>query len=62
MASRELARLASGPADYAEVYDRVLAARKEPVILYWLGDMFDPRWPATEVTRTSIGPLTSALQ
>ena len=42
MASRELARLASGPADYAEVYDRVLAARTEPVIIHWLGDMFDP--------------------
>lgn len=42
MASRALARLAKGPADYERVYDRVLSQAKEPVILHWLGDMFDP--------------------
>lgn len=42
MASRALARVAKGPADYVQVYDRVLAACDKPVILHWLGDMFDP--------------------
>jgi hypothetical protein len=42
MASRALARIAKGPADYERVYDRVLSQAKQPVILHWLGDMFDP--------------------
>jgi len=42
MASRALARVARGPADYERVYDRVLSQAREPVILHWLGDMFDP--------------------
>ena len=42
MASRALARVASGPDDYISVYRDVLAACNEPVILHWLGDMFDP--------------------
>ncbi len=42
MASRALARVAKSPADYEKVYDRVLRQAREPVILHWLGDMFDP--------------------
>jgi hypothetical protein len=42
MASRALAACARGPEDYAAVYDRVLAQVSEPVVLHWLGDMFDP--------------------
>ena len=42
MASRALARVAASPADYERVYDRVLRQAKQPVILHWLGDMFDP--------------------
>ncbi|MCA3509920.1 MAG: DUF993 family protein, partial [Rhodobacter sp.] len=42
MASRALVRVAKGPADYVQVYDRVLAACDRPVILHWLGEMFDP--------------------
>jgi hypothetical protein len=42
MASRALARLARGPDDYAFVYDRVIAQAGRPVILHWLGEMFDP--------------------
>jgi hypothetical protein len=42
MASRALARVACGPADYEEVYDRILSQVREPVIIHWLGDMFDP--------------------
>ena len=30
------------PADYEKVYDRVLRQAREPVIIHWLGDMFDP--------------------
>jgi hypothetical protein len=43
MASRALARVAKGPADYVQVYDCVLAACDKPVILHWLGGMFDPQ-------------------
>ena len=42
MASRALARVATGPADYERVYDRILRQSAQPVILHWLGDMFDP--------------------
>ncbi|HWB46955.1 MAG TPA: dihydrodipicolinate synthase family protein [Hyphomicrobiaceae bacterium] len=42
MASRALARIAKSPADYETVYDRVLSQAKEPVIIHWLGEMFDP--------------------
>jgi hypothetical protein len=42
MASRALARVAKGPEDYARVYGRILEQTKEPVILHWLGPMFDP--------------------
>jgi hypothetical protein len=42
MASRALARIGRSPEDYAKVYDRVLSQVREPVIIHWLGDMFDP--------------------
>ncbi len=42
MASRALAHAARGPDDYAKVYDRILSQVREPVIIHWLGDMFDP--------------------
>jgi hypothetical protein len=42
MASRALAACATGPDDYAYVYERLLSQVKQPVILHWLGDMFDP--------------------
>lgn len=42
MASRALARAARSPDDYAKVYGRILGNVKEPVIIHWLGDMFDP--------------------
>jgi hypothetical protein len=42
MASRALARVARGPDDYAHVYGRVLSQARQPVILHWLGEMFDP--------------------
>jgi len=42
MASRALAGVAKGPDDYAKVYGRILSQVKQPVILHWLGEMFDP--------------------
>ena len=42
MASRALARVGKSADDYAKVYDRILAQVREPVIIHWLGDMFDP--------------------
>jgi hypothetical protein len=52
MASRALARAARGPEDYAKVYDRILTQVRAPVILHWLGEMFDPAlagyWGATD--------------
>jgi uncharacterized protein DUF993 len=42
MASRALAKIGRNPDDYARVYNRVLSQVREPVIIHWLGDMFDP--------------------
>lgn len=53
MASRALARVASGPADYRHVYSTLLAEVREPVVLHWLGTMFDPAlsgyWGSAEI-------------
>ena len=42
MASRALARIGRNADDYARVYGRILSQVREPVIIHWLGDMFDP--------------------
>jgi hypothetical protein len=42
MASRALAACARTPDDYLRVYERVLAGVARPVIIHWLGEMFDP--------------------
>ncbi len=42
MASRALAATAQGPEDHLEVYGHLLRQAAEPVILHWLGPMFDP--------------------
>jgi Protein of unknown function (DUF993) len=41
MASRALATVAQNVYDYASVYASVLAQVRQPVILHWLGPMFD---------------------
>jgi hypothetical protein len=43
MASRELARIAKGPDDYVKVYDRVLSQLRQPALIHWLGEVFDPQ-------------------
>jgi hypothetical protein len=63
MASRQLAAIARGPDDYAQVYERVLAQASQPVILHWLGPMFDPAlegyWgsPETETAADALAAL-----
>jgi Protein of unknown function (DUF993) len=53
MASRALARVAASPADYVSVYGNLLAEADRPVILHWLGEMFDPAlagyWGGTDI-------------
>jgi hypothetical protein len=53
MASRQLARAATGADDYHKVYGSLLRQVDRPVILHWLGEMFDPRlagyWGARDV-------------
>lgn len=62
MASRLLAGIARGPDDYQEVYDRVLGHVSGPVILHWLGPMFDPAlvgyWGSTDVDEATETFLT----
>jgi Protein of unknown function (DUF993) len=42
MASRALAKAARSADDYATVYGRILTQVRQPVIIHWLGEMFDP--------------------
>jgi hypothetical protein len=55
MASRALAAAARSPDDYRRIYGDLLAQCAEPVILHWLGDMFDPAlagyWGHTDLDR-----------
>lgn len=66
MASRALARVAKSPADYERVYDRILSQAKQPVVLHWLGDMFDPAlagyWGSADADRamdTALGVIAA---
>jgi hypothetical protein len=53
MASRALASVARGPDDYFQVYGKILRQVRNPVILHWLGPMFDPAlegyWGSTDL-------------
>ena len=42
MASRAFAAINAGPDIYARVYRQLIDNADQPVILHWLGDMFDP--------------------
>ena len=61
MASRALARVARGPADYERVYGRILAQARQPVILHWLGEMFDPALAGYWGTRDVDAAMDTAL-
>ncbi|MBS1799636.1 MAG: dihydrodipicolinate synthase family protein [Acidobacteria bacterium] len=43
MASRALVKCAKSPEDYARVYGRILQGLRQPAILHWLGEAFDPQ-------------------
>ncbi|MFE2633241.1 dihydrodipicolinate synthase family protein [Streptomyces scopuliridis] len=53
MASRALAATAKSPDDYLAVYAHLLRQATEPVVLHWLGPMFDPAlegyWGSTDL-------------
>jgi hypothetical protein len=55
MASRALARAARSADDYHRVYGNVLRQVSRPVIIHWLGDMFDAQlagyWGSREIDR-----------
>ncbi|MFV0300925.1 MAG: dihydrodipicolinate synthase family protein [Paracoccus sp. (in: a-proteobacteria)] len=57
MATRALPAIGAGPDAYARVYGRLLRQTKDPVVLHWLGDMFDPAltgyWGGTDVAAAS---------
>lgn len=61
MASRHLARVARDPDDYRRVYGTVLRAVDGPVILHWLGEMFDPQlagyWGAVDLDEAAASCL-----
>lgn len=61
MASRHLAAAARSHEDYQRVYAEVLAAAARPVIVHWLGDMFDPAlagyWGSADLDRAADGFL-----
>lgn len=61
MASRALARVAQSPADYERVYDRILSQAKQPVLLHWLGDMFDPALTGYWGTKDTDKAMDTAL-
>jgi hypothetical protein len=53
MASRHLAAAAQTAEDYRTVYDTVLTQVSQPVVLHWLGEVFDPQlagyWGSSDV-------------
>lgn len=57
MSSRALAKVASGPQDYLQVYTTLLEEAEQPVILHWLGTMFDPAlagyWGSDDVAQAT---------
>jgi hypothetical protein len=57
MASRAFPAIKAGPDIYHQVYRRLIDGAREPVILHWLGDMFDPAlagyWGSTDVAAAS---------
>ncbi|WP_028811535.1 dihydrodipicolinate synthase family protein [Streptomyces flavidovirens] len=66
MASRALAAAARGPEDYLAAYGHLLRQAGQPVILHWLGPMFDPAldgyWGSTDLdaaTETFLEVITA---
>ena len=63
MASRALVKVAKSAEDYVKVYSRVLAEADHPVILHWLGEMFDPAlkgyWGSNDFAMTMATALSA---
>ena len=63
MASRALVKVAKSAEDYVKVYSRVLAEADHPVILHWLGEMFDPAlqgyWGGNDFAQTMATALSA---
>jgi hypothetical protein len=57
MASRALAACARSADDYLQLYGELIRQTREPVILHWLGDMFDPKlagyWGSRDLDRAT---------
>ena len=57
MASRAFAAMGADAAAYQSVYRRLIDGAQAPVILHWLGDMFDPMlagyWGSADLDRAS---------
>lgn len=57
MATRALPAMGAGPEDYARLYDDLITQAQAPVILHWLGDMFDPAlrgyWGSADVAQAN---------
>ena len=57
MASRAFPAMGADAETYARVYGKLIDQAAEPVILHWLGDMFDPAltgyWGSTDVAAAS---------
>ena len=57
MASRAFTAINAGPDTYHRVYRQLIDGAKDPVILHWLGDMFDPAltgyWGSADVAAAS---------
>jgi hypothetical protein len=57
MASRAFPAIKAGPDIYHRVYRQLIDSAQDPVILHWLGDMFDPAlkgyWGSTDVAIAS---------
>jgi len=61
MASRALAQIARSPDDYARVYERILSQAKAPLIIHWLGEMFDPALEGYWGDRDPLRAMDTAL-
>ena len=57
MASKAFTAIGADEAVYRKVYRRLIDGAQDPLVLHWLGDMFDPAltgyWGSTDVMRAS---------
>ncbi|SNR60077.1 dihydrodipicolinate synthase family protein [Puniceibacterium sediminis] len=62
MATRALPAIKAGAVDYIALYGQLLEQAREPVVLHWLGDMFDAAlagyWGSTDVATATETVLT----